>query len=164
VHDVFGCAVPIETGIWKFAGGGADPGDDGPWYRIDNYGVVHCMLDVAQALEANQFTNSRPSFLVKIGHVGRVELWALQIGSLPGSDYLLLARSPAPGIIKRFDVLQRACPRDRIRDRGSLDVLTTRYCSINSQVELIELAKAMAKLPPLGTLTFERESPADSDQ
>lgn len=48
-----------------------------------------------------------------------VELWAVQIGARPGSDYLLLSREPVEGLVEKFKVLQVACPTANVRDAGS---------------------------------------------
>lgn len=77
----------------------------------------------------------------------------MQIGARPGSEYLLLSRDPAEGLIDKFNVLQTACPRDNVRDGGSLDILLTRYCTIKSRTELIRLARRMTQHPPRGSLT-----------
>ena len=62
---------------------------------------------------------------------------------------------PIEAVIDRFEVLQRTCSRSQVRGGASLDILLTRYCAINTKGELIALARRMAKLPALGTLTFE---------
>lgn len=46
-----------------------------------------------------------------------------------------------------------SCPRANVRDGGSLDILLTRYCAVNSRSELSRLARRMAQRPPLGSLT-----------
>ena len=66
---------------------------------------------------------------------------------------MLLTRGPAEGLIEKFNVLQAECPRENVRDAGSLDILLTRYCAVNSRNELIRLARRMAQRPPLGILT-----------
>ncbi|HST35396.1 MAG TPA: hypothetical protein VLK25_02040 [Allosphingosinicella sp.] len=130
---------------------------------MTNYGVFHCFMMVKDADERSALNGGAPdpSFLIELGTVSvnrrTVELWVLQRGAIPGSDYLLLARQPAPGLIIAFDVLERDCPRGRSRDGATLDVLMTRYCAINSRRELIRLARQMARRPPLGRLTFVAE-------
>lgn len=98
-----------------------------------------------------------PSFFVFLGTTrvdGRdVELWTVQIGARPGSEYLLLSRDPADGLIEKFNVPQTACPRANVRDGGALDILLTRYRAINWRSELIRLARRMAQRPPRGSLT-----------
>jgi len=115
-------------------------------------------MNVAEGDDPETFTDSRPSFLVELGRVGTKELWALQMGARPGSDYILLARPAGKGAIERFEVLQRRCPKARMGG-PSLDILMTGYCSLNTQGEMLGLAHRMAKLPPLGVMTFEPASP-----
>lgn len=154
--DAFGCQHRVKLGRWRFAR--ADSGDEPEaWYDFGNYGVMHCWMNIAEGHEPGVFGDVRPGFLIEIGRAGEVELWALQIGARPGSDYLLLSRRPGPGPIDRFEVLQRTCSRSQVRGGASLDILLTRYCAINTKGEMIALARRMAKLPVLGVLSFERD-------
>lgn len=154
----FGCATRIRHGDWRYDEN--SPESEPSWYRLTNYGVFHCFMIVQDAYERSDLANGDVdySFLIQLGTIqgrdGPVELWALQRGGRPGSDYLLLARRPAPGIVVTFDVLQRECPRGHIRETPPLDILSTRYCAINSRRELTKLARRMASRPPLGRLTF----------
>lgn len=76
-----------------------------------------------------------------------------QIGARPGSIYLLLSRGPAEGLIEKFNVLQVACPRDDVRDAGSLDILLTRYCAVDSRNELIRLVSLQTTVSQLNALS-----------
>jgi hypothetical protein len=156
--DSFGCSNRMEYGDWRLDEEGADA--DPTWYRFSNYGVFHCALLVSDADAVQELRGRRPdpSFLVELGTAagrdGNVELWALQRGMRPGSSYLLLSRQPGPGAIREFTVLQRVCPRGRMRDSPSVDSFLTRYCAIGSRTELLRLARRMASRPPLGRLVF----------
>ncbi len=153
----FGCVHAVKLGVWRYHDAEPESSVDDSWYRLTNYGVMHCWMNVAEADAPDAFGDTRPGFLVKIGAAGGSELWALQLGARPSSDYLLLAR--APGVLDRFTVLQTPCPKSAIRGGPSLDILVTRYCSINSKREMLALARRAAKLPPAGTLTFEHVVP-----
>ena len=156
--DSFGCQTRVRYGDWRFEEGGMDA--DSVWYRFHNYGVNHCFALVQESRERAELAAARPdpSFFIELGTArgrnGPVELWALQRGVRPGSEYLLLARAPAAGAIAAFDVLQRACPRDRMRGGMNLSILLTGYCAIDSREELIQLARRMARLPPLGRIAL----------
>lgn len=158
----FGCASRITFGDWGLRYGAEDDDDDSDWYSFSNYGAFHCFALVRAAAdrEALQGAEAEPAFFVKLGISGGTELWALQVGTRPGSDYILLSRAQASGAISEFNVLQRRCPKNNIRDAGTIDTLITRYCAINSKSELLNLAKRMAKLESLGTLAFV-EAPSD---
>jgi hypothetical protein len=148
----------VEFGDWRYDDNRS--GWDPTWFRLTNYGVFHCYTMVRGPDDQTQLEgrSADPSFFIELGTIrignGETELWALQRGGRPGSSYLLLARKPTPGIIRTFDVLQRACPPDRIRKGPQLDILLTRYCAINSPQELTQLARQMVERPPLGRLTF----------
>jgi hypothetical protein len=160
--DSFGCTSRVAFGDWVFRKSGAEVEDGVLWYRFSNYGVFHCWVNTFRASERSELDGADfyPSFFVFLGSTrvngSDIELWTVQIGARPGSDYLLLSRGPADGLIERFNVLQAACPRANVRDAGSLDILLTRYCAVNSRNELIRLARRMAQRPPLGTLARVR--------
>jgi hypothetical protein len=149
-----GCAHPMRIGDWRYEPNRPDA--DATWYRLANYGAFHCWINVSEGDEPGQFGSVRPAFLVALGKQADMELWALQIGARPGSDYLLLARPSGAGAIERFSVLQRTCPAGAKRGGQSLDGLQTGYCSVSSKSELISMARRMARLPPLATLVFEK--------
>jgi hypothetical protein len=149
-----GCAHRMKIGDWRYEPNEAQSTPS--WYRLSNYGVFHCWINLAEGYEPGQFEGSRPAFLVELGKVGDKELWALQIGARPGSDYLLLMRLTGPGPVDRFSVLQRACPAGGVRGGKNLDILGTQYCSVETKSALISMARRMARLPPLATLVFEK--------
>jgi hypothetical protein len=157
--ESFGCTNRVGFGDWAFRESSAEDESDVQWYRFSNYGVFHCWANTFRAHERASLDGAdfHPSFFVFLGSTSDdqrdIELWAIQIGARPGSEYLLLSRAPAEGMIEKFTVLQTACPRENVRDAGSLDILLTRYCAVNSRSELIRLARSMAKRPPLGTLS-----------
>lgn len=107
---------------------------------------------------------SKVSWFVELGRTNKgqneVELWVLQSGARPGSDYLLLATSPASGLIKSFDLLSVICPSEFQRKGHAPDIWLADYCAINSPAELRAFAQEMAKRPPVGTLTFVEGPPA----
>lgn len=155
--ESFGCTHRIQLGIWRYKATDGDLDDER--YRFGNYGVFHCWMNVSHGYGEENFEESRPSFLVQLGQAGAKELWVLQMGARPGSDYLLLARVAGVDRIERFEVLQRRCPKGRARGGPSLDILLTRYCDISSKDEMLMLARRMAKLPALGVIAFERGEP-----
>ena len=158
--DSFGCMSRVAFGDWVFRQGAAEDEDEVLWYRFSNYGAFHCWANTFRAPERAKLPSAdfHPSFFASLGSMSvngsTIELWAVQIGARPGSEYLLLSRVSAAGLIEKFNVLQTACPRANVRDAGSLDILSTRYCAIHSRGELIRLARRMVQRPPLGTLTL----------
>ncbi len=152
----FGCQSRIIYGDWVLRAADDPDGADPLWYGFSNYGVFHCFSLVSKGGEREELSRAelRPAHFINLGSSGGVELWALQIGVRPGSDYLLLSRKPAPDGISEFTVLQRKCPARNIRDAGAMDALLTKYCAINSMTAFRALARRMAKLEPLGTLSL----------
>lgn len=167
--DAFGCASRVAFGDWLLREAGDEDARDAVWYGVANYGVFHCFALVATARSRVELegVEARPSFFVLLGEAQAgagpvVELWALQIGARPGSDYLLLSRPPQEGPVERFDVLQTECPRAHLRDAGALDILLTRYCAINTRADLLRFARRMARRPPRGTLERIETRAADA--
>ena len=157
-HDAstVGCIHNTKLGHWAYE----TQDSDDSWFALRNYGVFHCYLIVEQAdeREALPASEAELSYLISLGESEGNEkgsrLWALQMGGRPGSEYILLASKLNRPVLDSFDVLQRHCPEKNIRSRPDLDILKTDYCAINSQRDLIRLAKKMAQKPLLATLSF----------
>ncbi|MEM7666019.1 MAG: hypothetical protein AAF250_09205 [Pseudomonadota bacterium] len=168
---IAGCGSRVGFGDWRFTPNPDDEYGETSWYRIRNYGTFHCaanlfVSDAREDLDEGEFSRG---LFVKIGRSRRGgkpwELWVLQVGFLPGSDYILLAREENDeGLIEEFTVLQRRCPRSKIREVDGMDIWLTRYCSINSRTELLSLAKRMLSEPALGTIArAENEEEPDTE-
>ena len=155
--DSVGCIHPIKLGYWEYR----EQDEIERWFRLDNYGAFHCFIVIRDARdhEALDYYEGKLSRLIQISKFettdrGRRVLWALQIGGKPGSDYLFLTSYDNEIIATTFEVLQRDCPDKNIRMSSRDDDLDTQYCAINTQEELIALAKEMASRPALGHLSF----------
>jgi hypothetical protein len=159
--DSWGCTSKIAFGDWKYVepkGDGSDPLVK--WLRLRNYGVFHCAV-IEEWAEDRQDLGRRGfeySWFVELGKAKRggspIEIWTLQSGVRPGSDYILLSRTPAPGLIKSFNVLAVDCPRANRRGGERVDVWRTDYCAINSVTALKNFAKMMTRQPVVATLTW----------
>jgi hypothetical protein len=165
LEGTFGCGTRVNFGDWKLVehdGYGADT----EWYRFANHGVFHCAAVISSSYERDQLArnDARLGYFVHVADTkaeGRdIELWALQLGMRPGSDYLLLAREPKDGLIESFDVLQTACPEGHLRE-VEIDSFLTGYCSINTRSAFVNFARSMLALPARGVLTYVGESPKD---
>lgn len=155
--DGFGCRSRIGLGDWRFTPAGTNGQEE--WHRFSNYGAFHCAAVLRHAYERAELESAQSNlgFFVRLGsarHDSRVwELWALQRGSRPGSEYTLLAREANdPRLIVEFRVLQQRCPRGMIREVQGFDVWRTRYCAIGTRTELLSLARRMLRLPAIGTI------------
>jgi hypothetical protein len=176
--ETFGCSSRVGFGDWRFSAAATDEDKQGYWVRLDNYGVIHCAAIIRTTEKREDLGKAEWAygFFVRLG-TARVgadhwELWAIQKGMRPGSEYTLLARAAGQaGLVTEFRVLQQRCPRGRLLEVEGLDVWSTRYCAINSRRELLALARQMMRLPPLGIIERVAEppvpgppsEPADSD-
>lgn len=157
--DEIGCTSRVAFGDWLFTPADPEEGDEF-WERYSNYGAIHCAAVIRTAEDRAELGEAqwKHGFFVRIGK-SRLrsrdwELWVLQKGTIPGSEYVLLAReSDGGGLIDRFRVLQQRCPPGKLRQARGLDVWTTRYCAIDSRAELISLGRRMVRLPPVGTIS-----------
>ena len=162
--DSIGCVSKVASGDWVMHENGGNTSDISEWYRIDTRAAFECSTAFARADDRADLdeATSRPSFFILLETTALggtdVELWVAQIGARPGSDYLLLSRPKAEGIVKSFTALQAQCPKAHLRKGPSLHGFITHYCSINSQADLQRLARRMVQRPPLGTLTFVENS------
>ena len=157
--DEFGCMSRVAFGDWRFVPAQANQHEEEYWERFSNYGVFHCAAVMRTADERTGLEDARweYGFFVQLGKakLGSAdwEIWALQKGTVPGSDYTLLAREPRQEeLIHEFRVLQQHCPSGRLLEADGLDVWNTRYCAINSRSELLSLGRRMLRLPPRGTI------------
>ncbi len=163
--DEFGCTSRVAFGDWRFTPSPDNSYGEQHWERFTNYGVFHCAGIIRTADEQSELDGAQwdYGFFVQLGTArkGGVawELWAVQKGIVPGSEYTLLAREPGDATIERFTVLQQRCPSGTRREAKGLDIWVTRYCAINSRAELLSLARKMLALPALGVI--ERVDKAD---
>lgn len=164
---IAGCTSRVSFGDWKFTPNPAGESSDEWWLRIRNYGVFHCAAnlynsDTRADLEEGEFSRG---LFVRIGDEDvddpARELWVLQEGFVPGSDYVLLARELNEDLVETFTVLQRQCPIGAFREVMGMDIWATGYCAINSDTDMYRFASEMLKLPPLGELTLQKDSEAD---
>ncbi len=157
--DGFGCVSRVGFGDWRFTPADGEDGEEW-WERYSNYGVFHCAAIIQTAEEQAELADGQLEYgyFVLIGKTRlgskKWELWALQKGTVPGSEYVLLAReSGLEDLVDSFRVLQRRCPPGKLRQTRGLDVWSTRYCSIDSRADLLTLARRMLRRPSAGTIT-----------
>lgn len=160
-EDVIGCTSRMAFGDWQLVPAHPDESRESIWERFENYGVFHCAAVMRRA-DGRAELDEAPveyGFVVRIGEAEyrsrSWELWVLQRGTMPGSEYTLLARERGGGgVIEEFRALQQICPSNRIREAKSFDIWSTRYCSIGTRAELLALARKMLRLPPRGKLVL----------
>jgi hypothetical protein len=161
---IAGCESRVAFGDWRFTPNPDDEYADPWWLRVSNYGVFHCAANLFEAdereeLDDGQFSRGLFAMIGEGSVKGREwEIWVLQEGFVPGSDYLLLAREPGEeDLVKAFTVLQSRCPRKSLREADGINVWRTRYCAIESRAELLALARRMLREKPLGTLELVKD-------
>ncbi len=156
--DSFGCSHRISTGDWKFTNFEYSEDDFLETFRLANYGVFHCGIMFSRFFEEDDSSDSTTSFFVFMDEIDyqsrRYELLALQIGVIPGSNYLLFAREKEQKPNGDLIVLQRECSKKKLRKGPEMDVWSTTYCAVNTKKDLINIARKMIKRPPLGKLEY----------
>ena len=158
---IAGCESRVAFGDWQFAPNPEDEfAGDPVWYRISNYGVFHCAANIRTAYELDDLAEGDFSrgFFAKIGSTEKDgeewELWVLQQGMLPGSEYTLLARPRGEeGLVASFSVLQSRCSKSDLREAHNMDIWSTSYCKINTRDKLLAYSKRMLAEPFYGTLS-----------
>ncbi|MBO6525670.1 hypothetical protein [Erythrobacter sp.] len=157
---IAGCETRVAFGDWQFTPNPADQFPHDPvWYRLSNYGAFHCATNIRTAPKRDELDEGPFSrgFFARIGEGRRddrtFEIWVLQQGMIPGSEYTLLARNGGKDdLIRSFRVLQSRCPKSNLLKARNLDVWQTRYCKINDRHQLLRFARRMLREPDYGTL------------
>ena len=163
---IAGCTSRVSFGDWKFEPSSKEAAEP-YWMRSRNYGVFHCGALIAEADERQELGEADETlgFFARIGEQDaddpEQEFWVLQRGTVPGSDYILLARDFNEDQVTRFTVLQRRCPIGATRSAFGMDIFLVGYCSINSHDDMLRFAEEMAKLPPLGELLLQKDPEAN---
>lgn len=159
-EDEFGCTSRVAFGDWRFLPAQTNQDEEEYWEQFSNYGVLHCAAIMRTADKRADLEDAKweYGFFVRLGkaRVGSVEweIWALQRGTVPGSDYTLLARKARQeGLVEEFRVLQQHCPSGRLLKAEGMDIWRTQYCAINSRSELLSIGRRMLKRAPRGTIT-----------
>jgi hypothetical protein len=171
-NDVIaGCTSRVSFGDWKFTPANSNEDDDDFWIRIENYGVFHCSAIIEFAEDRASFAGVKwkYGFFVKLGNhtvkSKKWELWAIQQGIIPGSEYLLMAREAGDdSIVKQFVLLQQRCSLGQVMEVKNLDVWNSRYCRINTRAELLAMARKMLRLPARGELKAVPEVETQTDK
>lgn len=156
----FGCRSRVNFGDWQFTPTNKNMAQPS-WLRFRNYGVFHCAGIISYAGERGELDDPQNDF--EYGFFAVIdtitiddadwELWVIQEGTRTGSDYTLMTRKASEERIDSFQILQQICPQDKILEAKNMDVWRTAYCAINSQEDLVSLAREMALLPHAGILT-----------
>lgn len=163
-----GCASPVGFGDWRFTPDAGDTDGQEHWERFANYGPIHCSAILSTADRRSDLKRARADrgFLILLGVAkqGQAswELWAVQRGVTPGSSYTLLAREVPvgadTGVVSRFTVLQRRCAAGKSAKAVAIAGSPTHYCRVDTQAELLALAREMLTLPPLGVIQLQGEA------
>lgn len=163
--DGFGCASIVPMGVWRRvdAPGGnpqADELSNVNRLRFRNYGAFHCayLIDWSESDEADDWRDFDYGLIGGLGQVdepdGKLDLYAIQSGFRPGSNYLLVAVRPTKGLITQIIVLEPECPREWVRGKKPYDVWRADYCAVPDLAGLRRLARADARKPPAALLEY----------
>jgi hypothetical protein len=157
-EESFGCSSNIRFGDYREVPADEEWGES--WWRIQNYGVIHCGLLFSQASNRTDLGSGfrDHAWIIVLDKVhttgGELELLALQIGVRGGSTYLLLSRPTAGGLDASLNVLDPECPRGATRQARSFDSWRTDYCAVPSQAALRRIARAASRRPPVSVLEY----------
>lgn len=169
--DGFGCASHLRFGDWRWME--QDEDDDTPreseWLRISNYGVHHCaaMFRAAYKREGLKHAIVDLGYLVALGRAtgaeGVEDLFALQVGLNPGSQYYLLAAPVMENGYerRRYRLLEPDCSRGALRKGPRAGIFGTTYCAVNDRRTMIAMAKAGVKQKSETWLEWVGDTPRD---
>lgn len=155
--ESFGCILPdLKLGVYHHVD--AQFPDDPSFWRIENYGVVHCALTFGTAHDEEDILTSFEDFawVANIGEsrtINAARLMAIQIGVSGGSRYIIL-RSIPDSDRQRFDVLEAHCPSDAETLEANIDIWRQRVCVVESQDQLARIAREADTRTPAGRLEW----------
>ena len=156
--DSFGCLSLIKFGDWQQTFNKGEFWTPPPvWWRVSNYGVMHCAAVFSSSAERNAPGGGFEfGFFLKLGRDDstNLDLYAWEIGLRTGSSYLLLAAPPSRTTLESFAVLDADCSHGEVRKANEPSVWRTDYCTIPSADALRDTARLAAQKPPLGRLIY----------
>lgn len=162
-EESFGCESIMHFGDYVSLADGEYDQDE--WWRFVNYGVMHCALIFYDASDRDWLNQADHSYawLAPLGDATSpegeaLELFALQIGTWGGSQYLFLARPLERGA-NEWRLLDAECPRRAMRETDSLDIWGTAYCVIDSARTLRNMARTAVRRPPAAVFTWVGRAP-----
>jgi hypothetical protein len=145
----------FEMGHWKeHQLCGTD--ECGGWMELWNYSPVHPALSFRETMTKDAMDPYAPAFLIRLTpRTERKQLYALEIGFLPGSRYMMLeAEGDMP---KHAEVLDLRCEGEGATMRRSpepISIFQTDYCSVASIDALERMAREALTRPPYETLDW----------
>ena len=142
--ESFGCILPdLKLGLYHYID--AEFPDEPSFWRLENYGAVHCALTFGTAHDEEDILTSFEDFawIANTGESRTIEaarLMAIQIGVSGGSRYILL-RSIPDSDHQKFDVLEARCPSDAETLEANIDIWRQWVCVVESQDQLTRIAQ-----------------------
>ena len=156
------CESPMRYGYWRLVG---DPwyGDATMQLSSAHLGIYACHTQFKKVDGNVVGTFGQDILLVALGtttdRAGEHDLWALQYGFGAGPRYQLLRSKPFEGSeIETFELLQSVCPEDS-RVPSRLADHEFYHCMIETQDDLAAMARDMAELPAIGSMSWIPEPP-----
>lgn len=162
-EDSFGCETILIPGDYL---GSLDPVNAEPvWWRVANYGVMHCAMVFASGFGRDSLTAAQIGFawLAPLGEVEGpigedLELFAFQIRWRGGIEYLFLARD-RDGDNRSWIMLDPECPAGALRESEPIDVWGTRFCELGDAATAHSIAQDAVQREPAATFRWAGRYP-----
>jgi hypothetical protein len=142
----------------------SDPSDCTSWWRLDLASVIHGAFTLETGRETSKldWALGGSAVIAELhGRNAKERLYALQVGFLGGSQYVLLS-APTAAPVKRMTILDGRCEdagRHAIkRKAGFYTRYITAYCAVRDVEGLRMMARAAGNRPPLATLEWVESS------
>lgn len=128
----------------------------GGWMGLWNYSAIHPALNFRETMSKDEQAQYEPALLIRLTpRSERKQLYALEIGFLPGSRYMVLAGEG--DMPKHVEVLDLHCDGEGAMMRRSPQPISdflTDYCSVASIDALERMAREALARPPYETLDW----------
>ncbi|WP_374274538.1 hypothetical protein [Brevundimonas sp.] len=158
-NQALGCEASFYSGRYSAQEPGSD--NNGEWIDLSNDRAFSCAFSFSDSRG-----QSNVAWVINLASVdtdqGAVDLLALQIGALGGSEYRLFMRPALGGLERSLTALDPKCPR-RMERRLRQTRWRTDYCAVPNQAALRRIARDAAKRSPAGVFIFGSDSADTND-
>jgi hypothetical protein len=159
--DAIGFGSIFRLGYWRQIDRDCpEPSTCEVWWRLELASVFHGAFSLSTGEERSNLDGalSGSAVIVELQpHKTKGQLYALQVGFLGGSRYVLLSASAALPV-KQMTILDGRCEdagRHAVRRKAAFYTrYLTAYCAVRNREGLLMMARAAADRPPLATLEW----------
>ncbi|HEX4301435.1 MAG TPA: hypothetical protein VHZ78_01485 [Rhizomicrobium sp.] len=160
-----GIGSRLAIGDWRIVPLGCDPAKDEDcvrWMRLTMGSAVHRYYNIGEAYRRTDLHGDDGLIIELSPELPNV--YALQIGFVGGSRYILFSTKESKDLVKQAVLLDPRCldmPGAEFRQSPYQEIHDTGYCAVNSMAALVAIARAAEARPPQATMEWISAPPVD---